>query len=137
MVTGIPGAGIGGLFYLVSAFSLPLRVARRWLRGERDDLRTGDVLRQVLIAAGILGGIWITGWLLGLVVTHGLLERTREAGSLRGLPGATPNVVRVAALLAGFATLGLVILTVEMGRFVFARRTRPAGRARRGDNGVR
>jgi len=137
MVTGIPGAGIGGLFYLVSAFALPLRVVRRWVRGERNDLRTGDVLRQILIAAGILGGIWVTGWLLGLVVTPDLLERTREAGLPRSLPGATANVVRVAALLAGFATLGLVILTVEVGRFVVARRTAPVGRARRGDNGVR
>jgi hypothetical protein len=123
MVAGIPGAGIGGLFYLLSAFMLPVRLLRRWTRGERRGLRLTEVLVQILIAAGIIGGIWITGWLLGVVAVHSaFLHANLTRGALRGLPGAAANVVRMATLLAGFITLAFVLATVELGRFAFVRR---------------
>ena len=68
MVAGIPGAGIGGLFYLLSAFSLPFRLVRRRWRGERRPVAGDGTWRQVGMALGIVGGIWLTGWMLGLIV---------------------------------------------------------------------
>ena len=122
MVAGIPGAGIGGLFYLLSAFTLPLRLARRWLRGERRGLRTRQVWLQVAMAAGVVGGIWVTGWLLGVIVLHGAFAQgASRAGVLRVIPGASANVIRTAALLGGFLTLGLVLGLTEAARLAFAR----------------
>jgi hypothetical protein len=122
MVAGIPGAGIGGLFYLLSAFSLPIRLARRWFRGERRGLRARQVWLQVAMAVGVVGGIWATGWLLGLIVLHGsLAQGASSAGVLRGVPGASANVIRTAALLGGFFTLALVLGAAEAARLLFAR----------------
>ena len=125
MVAGIPGAGIGGLFYLLAAFTLPLRLVRRWWRGERQPPAGDGSWRQVGMALGIVAGIWLTGWMLGLIVVHGGMGRAPSVTAVRGFPGASTNVIRAATLLGGFVTLTLVLLTVELGRMLVARsRTR-------------
>src|SRR5438128_8466396 len=65
---GLPGTGIGGIFYLASALAMPLREAYRRVRGRaRGDWRV--VAAQLAIAGGILGAMWLTGRLLGLALT--------------------------------------------------------------------
>ncbi len=119
MTAGIPGAGIGGLFYLLGAVAMPFRVAVLWLLGRRDGLRGRDALRQGLLAAGILGGLWVAGWLLALVIGP---EHLPHAQSDQGGLGPTSaNVVRVAALFAGFLTLGTVLGAVQVARLVVRR----------------
>jgi hypothetical protein len=118
MVAGIPGAGIGGLFYLLSAFSLPLRLVRRWWRGERRPVAGDGTWRQVGMALGIVGGIWLTGWMLGLIVMHGGMGRAPAVIGIHRFPGASANVIRAATLLGGFVTLTLVLVTVELGRLL-------------------
>ena len=118
MVAGLPGAGIGGLFYLISALLLPIRALWRWVRGVPVGLSAGAVLRQVLMAVAILGGIWGTGWLLGVLVAPDLVRPPSSTGFLRHLPGSSANVVRIAALLAGFGTLGVVLIAVEIARVI-------------------
>jgi hypothetical protein len=122
MVAGIPGAGIGGLFYLASAFLMPLRALRKTWRADRDG-RVAEARRQLFMAAAILAAIWITGWVLGLVLTTtGVVTAQTSAGALRYLPGASHNVIRVAVLFGGFATLGAVLLTVEIARVIVRRK---------------
>ena len=118
MVAGIPGAGIGGLFYLLAAFSLPLRLVRRWWRGERRPAAGDGSWRQVGMALGIVAGIWLTGWMLGLIVVHGGMGRVPSVTGIPRFPGASANVIRTAAVLGGFVTLTLVLLTVELGRLL-------------------
>lgn len=128
MFAGLPGAGIGGLFYLISALALPVRALARAIRGHPMGLTPGAVLRQVLIALGILAGIWATGWLLGLMVAPGLVPPPSSSRVLRAIPGASANVVRIAAVLVGFATLGIVLLSVEVARLVVRRSVRRSPR---------
>ncbi len=119
MTAGLPGAGIGGLFYLLGAIVLPARNGWRWMTGRRNGLRGREVAFQLILALGILAGIWATGWLLGVVLGPGIVPQT-GSGVSAGV-GSAANVVRWAAFLAGFLTLGLVLGTVQVARAVVTR----------------
>jgi hypothetical protein len=131
MVAGLPGAGIGGLFYLISALLLPARALWRWVRGVPVGVSAGAVLRQVLMAIAILAGIWGTGWLLGAVVAPDLVRPPSSTSFLRHLPGSSANLVRIAALMAGFGTLGLVLIAVEVARVIVRARGKDVPAVRR------
>lgn len=115
MTAGVPGAGIGGLFYLLAAVALPIRTGWRWCLGRRDGLRWRDVLGQLGIAAGILLGIAMTGWLLGAVLGPELLPH-RSLGKSTAGPFGPDNAVRIGALVVGFGTLFAVLLLVQVAR---------------------
>ena len=67
MTAGIPGTGIGGLFYLASALALPLRALSR----RRRKRPLGSVIAgQVAMASGVIAAMWATGWLLELALVH-------------------------------------------------------------------
>ncbi|HKG94375.1 MAG TPA: hypothetical protein VKA84_20855 [Gemmatimonadaceae bacterium] len=116
MTAGLPGAGIGGLFYLLSALLMPVRSLHRALTGGEPRWRLA--LRQAALAAGVLGGIWATGWLLGVVVKH---AGAAAALGTAGRPDA-PNVVRTGALLFSFGTLAAVLAAVQLARLAVGRR---------------
>lgn len=118
MIAGVPGTGIGGLFYLAAAVCLPLRGLARRMRGERVSWPT--IFRQVGLAFGILLGMAVIFWLLGLVLAPVPLDgRLGTAADAR-----YRSIVRWAALLAGYATLALVMTAVQIARFVLRPRTR-------------
>lgn len=118
---GLPGTGIGGLFYLLAALSSPLRFMWRRATPQRGAATWREVMEVAAIALGVIGGIWFAGWLLGVVLAG-------HPGALSGLSprtlasGQAANVVRVAALVAGIATLALVLGVVELARLVSRRR---------------
>ena len=117
---GIPGTGIGGLFYALAALLSPLR--HMWRR--RSDRPTTSSAREVLgttlLALGVIAGIWVTGWLLGFLVPRQVLQFASAAAPARSI-AVTPNVVRVAAIAAGFITLLSILTVVEVARLL----TRP------------
>ncbi|MCX6559062.1 MAG: hypothetical protein NTZ26_00980 [Candidatus Aminicenantes bacterium] len=115
MTAGVPGTGIGGLFYLAAALLLPLRGI--WRRLRRVPVAWPKIVGNTGIAAGILLGIWATGWILGLLVVP-------SAKSIAGAAVATGlksvharNFIRWAALAAGYITLAVVLLAVQAARF--------------------
>lgn len=115
MTVGIPGTGIGGLFYLVSAATIPLRELLRRVRGRPPLAAPGLVRRQVAMVAGIAGGLWLTGWILAALIVRS--TSTVRATGLPPGPGAE-NVLQVASVLLGFVTLVLVLAVVEVARLV-------------------
>ncbi|HEV8380544.1 MAG TPA: tetratricopeptide repeat protein [Gemmatimonadales bacterium] len=122
MNAGLPGTGIGGIFYLASALAMPLREAYRRVRG-RAGGRWRIVGAQLAIAGGILGAMWLTGLLLG----HALAAArpiTTPGGALP--PG---NLLRTASLALGLGTLAAVLAGVELLRLWVHRGKRPASRA--------
>lgn len=125
---GIPGTGIGGLFYLLAALSSPFRLMRRRAGSPRGSGTWREVVEVAVIALGVIGGIWFAGWILGVVVAS-------HPGALSGLSprtlvtGQAANVVRVAALVAGIATLAFVLGGVEVARLLSRSRRRLAASA--------
>ena len=119
MTAGVPGTGIGGLFYLVAALLLPLRGLMQRMRGARVPWPT--LFRQMRLAVGVFLGIWATGWLLGFMVGP-VAVTARVAGRAGSMTRAFRSVVRWSALLAGLGALAVVLLSVEVARLVVRKR---------------
>ena len=115
MTAGLPGTGIGGMFYLVSAFATPLWQAYLRVRGRRSH-GWGLVAAQTAIAGVILAAVWATGWLLGVALR----------ASQHFIPTATTlppgNLLPALALLFSVGTLAAVLLGVELLRLCVRRR---------------
>jgi hypothetical protein len=112
VTAGIPGTGIGGLFYLASALALPLREMRRRRRGGP---RWRLIAGQVAMASGVIAAMWATGWLLELALVH---ARPLLPVSI-GLPPA--RVWPMATIVAAAGVLVAVLLGVELLRLVIHR----------------
>jgi tetratricopeptide (TPR) repeat protein len=123
---GIPGTGIGGLFYMLSAAALPLREGyrRMWKGGAAARWRVIGL--QQLLAAGILGGMWTTGWLLGV------LFGTARIHIVSGPATVSHNVWRTATFALSLATLIAVVCTVELMGLWVRQRARRAARLEAG-----
>jgi cytochrome c-type biogenesis protein CcmH/NrfG len=119
MTVGMPGTGIGGMFYMLSALCMPLRELSRRARGAGAPSRWRLALRQAAIAAGSLAGIGVTGWLLGILISASPAAVATHWGSRAA---GAPNVVRTAALVISVGTLVGVLLGVELLRLLVRRR---------------
>ena len=112
MNAGLPGTGIGGLFYLVTALLMPAVEMVRTLRGRSSVARWRIVLRQVTLALGVLGGLWATAWFLKHLLPHQALVSLKTTNDRTAkLFGATPTILT-------FATLGGVLAVVEFVRLL-------------------
>ena len=99
MTAGLPGTGIGGLFYLLAALCLPLRFAWLRARGHRDARHGLLVLKQLMMSMSMIAAVWLTGVLLGL---------------WRPLP----TIVAVAPIVITGGILTIVLVAVEIGRLI-------------------
>ncbi len=133
MTAGIPGTGIGGVFYLISAFFMPLFEIVRTLRGESSLARWRFVIRQLAMAMTIVFGMWLLGLALGLFV-HGspALDMLREMhGQLSDQVSAhveritTINVFHIAPVIMSTATLLFILTFTQVLRLVYRPATRP------------
>jgi hypothetical protein len=116
MTAGLPGVGIGGIFYLASALLMPVRSAIATLQGRGHEARWALALRQSGLAAIILGAIWATGWLIGWSI--GIISPDAAPTFANGVTTQREvhNVMRTAALLLSFGTLAAVLAVVQVLR---------------------
>ncbi len=123
MAVGIPGAGIGGLFYLLCALAMPVREAWRIARGRSTAERRREAARQGTIALGILGSLWLTAWVVGriLLVLLGGAGGAVAAGMAE--ESELPRILSVPALLTGLGTLGMILLIVQVLRLLSRHRS--------------
>lgn len=120
MSVGLPGSGVGGVFYLLSALLMPVDGALRSAT-TRGRPRFRLIGRQVLLAVTILAVIYGTGWTLGFVIDV-LGAASQTSGDSSGVaPAAGRTLFRDAALLLTFGTLGAVMVSVQILRLFFAR----------------
>lgn len=125
MTAGLPGAGIGGLFYLASTLMLPARSLVRRVRHQADRVPLREQTHSVMIAVAIVLALWVTGWLLGLVVPDELLVRTvSPVGAARSMR----SVIPLATFAVAVATLVGVLIAVEVAHHVQARGRKRADR---------
>ena len=119
MTPGVPGAGIGGLFYLASTVLLPFRSLVRRVRGQPDSLSARETMHSLAIAGGVVAGLWATGWVLALVVPDELLRSvtTSPPGTARAR-----TVLPVATFATAVGTLLMVLIAVEIARLAETRR---------------
>ena len=83
MAAGLPGTGIGGLFFILSAFFMVIVELHRTIRGQSSLAAWRIVGRQAGIAAAMVVAVTVVVWLL-----HRLLFPSTAAGGTGS--GSTP-----------------------------------------------
>jgi len=136
MTAGLPGVGIGGIFYLASAIMMPVRSLYAMVTGRADEARWRVALRQAAIAGGILVALWITGLALGWVIMTVFPQATNASGS--GVASAhVRSVVRTSALLLSLGTLAAVLTFVQVLRVTLPVRPTEQGDGRQSRRAAR
>lgn len=59
---GLPGTGLGGLFYVVLALCMPVVEVVRLLRGRSQPGRWRQVVTQFAMACGVVAALAVTAW---------------------------------------------------------------------------
>jgi tetratricopeptide (TPR) repeat protein len=113
MTVGLPGTGIGGMFYMLSALAMPLIEAYRRARA-RPSGAWRVMAVQIAITAGILSAMGATGWLVVKALTAARLFVPPMIWRSNGLPPG--SVLRTAMLVLTLGTLAAVLVGVELLR---------------------
>ena len=124
MMVGLPGTGIGGIFYLLLAVCMPAREFIYTIRGKTNLKRWGFITLQLLFVLGIISAMGAEVWLL-----NGLLWWLWATIEISGPVVTAHQSLNEAKLLVfasaymSFISLSFVILGVHILRF-FIRRPR-------------
>lgn len=126
MNAGLPGTGIGGVFYLLSALLMPFYEVVKMVRGESSWQRWVLIFKQLVMAAGIIGGMWALGFALGLLMEarpdHVFAQMARDfhaniTGQLEH--ASTINIFHVAPVIMSIITLSIIITTTNVLRIFY------------------
>lgn len=71
MTAGLPGFGLGGVFFIISALVAPFGELLMTARGRSSRARWASVVRQFLMAVGMIAAIGVVLGLVGLVIGAG------------------------------------------------------------------
>ena len=111
MTPGLPGAGIGGLLYLLAGLFAPVWETIRIIRGNAAPRRWALVLRLFLLALSITAAMWLTA---SIIVAVFSMSVAANAGSTASSVAAMPVVIGRRMALLTLTTLVLVLMGVEL-----------------------
>lgn len=118
MTVGLPGTGIGGIFYLLLALCMPVMEFVRTLKGRTNLKRWFFVALQLLFVFGVIAVMWSELWLLNksLALLWGTLKVN---GPLLVVDQAfrQTKIMAMASASASFVSLTFVITGVHVLRF--------------------
>lgn len=132
MTPGIPGTGIGGLFYILSALFMPVaEIFNRFTnRGTSSSSRL--ILAQFSIAVGILLALAVTAWFIlpePVVAPPTETENVVEGGEVVSTaPGSvieSNNVVKFLFIFGTLGVLSLVLFIVQVLRYFVGKKSAP------------
>ncbi len=108
MTIGLPGTGIGGLFYIAAALLAPLRSGPK-----------RSALYVTSLAIAVLAGMFATGWLVGLMLGPAIRPSLHTAAQIAALPkffqhSHVQNVLHVASVASTAVVLGAVLCLVQL-----------------------
>ena len=122
MIAGIPGTGIGGIYYILLALMMPVQETCRLCVRRSSAERWLQVAAQTGNALGILITAWLTGWLL--IHTFAVL-RIHGLGSQSQAVKTMTNIMSVSTFHLALVVLGSVILSVHILRLLIPARKLP------------
>ena len=129
MNAGLPGVGIGGVFYLVLALFMPFLELYKTIKGESSLKRWGIVVRQLVMAGSILAGMWLMGLFLGVLLTiSGGMETEKiselvqiaqigQVGQVAEI--AKLNIFHIAPVIMSLMTLLVILILTQVLVFLF------------------
>ncbi len=129
MIAGIPGSGIGGIFYLLCALWMPVNELGAIVRGRSTARRRRQALVLCGFALAVVAAVWVTGWGLGKLFAQPLHPLAAAAGNPQA--AETKNLISTIALAVTFGTLGGMVVSVHVLRLLLGRPARIRRRAGR------
>jgi hypothetical protein len=125
-MAGLPGTGLGGIFYMLLVIWMGVRETWLLTRGTSTRARWMKIARFGSMAICIVSGLWLEGWLL-------------QQGFI-GLPDPSPDLTHAMALAPALTAAPFLILAVLLGgihvlRLLRQRRAPSAAAVERGLTG--
>jgi hypothetical protein len=127
MFAGLPGIGVGTLYYVLAAFWMPFRELARLLRGDFSAARWRLVVMQLCFAITIIASIAAADRVLGVVLNEGSVRSITPARLINeAFQSNAPQSFWSAPMSASLLLLGGVLVFTEVMRGIayFARRPR-------------
>ncbi|MGH7731754.1 MAG: hypothetical protein ACRENJ_10960 [Candidatus Eiseniibacteriota bacterium] len=118
MIVGLPGTGIGGLFYLVAALLMPVSECGRWLRHRSSPARWKLIAQTWIVLGGAGACMWVMALALKAVLAAG--RGMADRGSAADLARVVDRFLASAGW-ASAACLGMIVLAVHILRLVGTR----------------
>ena len=121
MIAELPGTGISGLFYIISAFWMPIAEIVRVLRGRERQSNWKLVFSQFALAGGILLTLGATGALLDYFISFSATVSeiftldSDDKSQLVNL-GVAPTIITIAVLfvfLFSIEIIGMILGRME------------------------
>jgi len=123
MNAGLPGAGIGGVFYLVLALFMPFLELYKTIRGESSLKRWLIVVRQLMMAGAIFAGMWLMGLFLGVLLASSSTGNTENLNHMiqagYAVEFAKLNIFHIAPVLMSLLTLSVILIFTHVLVLVF------------------
>jgi len=126
MFAGLPGIGVGMLFYVLVALWMPIQELGRLLRGDFSAARWRLVMVQCCFASSIIASIAIADRILSVVLTAGTLQAITPARLINeGFASQVPASIWAAPIMASMLLLSGVLLAVQALRVLMVLSSRP------------
>ena len=123
MFAGLPGIGVGTLFYVLIALCMPVYELYNVARGTSSIARWRRIGRQFFHAISIVLSIMIAERVLLFILGQAPVESLNPARLLhRELAGHAPQSFLAAPITASLLIVGTILLTVEIIHVVKTRR---------------
>jgi hypothetical protein len=118
MTAGLPGTGIGGIFYLSLAICMPIREFVHTLKGQTNLKRWSFISIQLLFVFGIVAAMWFELWLLNrfLIWIQGYIG-THDLSLTGGGAFSQTKFLALVSAAGSFVSLTFVITGVHILRF--------------------
>jgi hypothetical protein len=116
MAAGLPGVGLSGTFFIVSALvAVPLELIRT-LRGQGSFARWSEVLRHFALAITMIAGLLLSYAALQFALAHFANVRSFLTQGILVAEHGDGKVVRTMPVLPVLATLGLVACVTSLAK---------------------
>lgn len=116
MIAGLPGTGIGGIFYLFLALWMPMNETIDIIRGFANSEHRQMVKRQLFLTLCVILAVIVTSWLAGWLAIV-ILSGIHGSASAKS-DTAVENFLQVAPIVLTSLTLLAVILAIHGLRLI-------------------
>jgi hypothetical protein len=121
MFAGLPGIGVGTLFYVLIAIWMPFRELAFVVQGRSSWARWRLIFTQLTFAAGIIVSVALADRLLVWLLGGGQARAVGPARWLNEQLGAhAPESILAAPIAASLILLATVLIAVEVARLAMA-----------------
>lgn len=123
MTAGLPGIGIGGLYYLLLVLLMPLRELFLFFRGQSSWPRWRVIALLILIVSGMVAAlraqVWFISWVFSQFEMYHVISAQSRISTIQ-----TVSVPLAMAAWITFAVLAMVIIGMYIIRLVTGVRTK-------------